>query len=133
MVLLCQESAVLRCTHYRHFLLKETDGSEACVNEKVHNDPTGRLGEQVQLTMAMDHALTEAMHEIEELHRRYDEQERVIKDRDDFIAELMAEEDIDDDSDSDSSPDYEGGDDGGARDDTEEDPEEVAKGDAPRV
>jgi hypothetical protein len=25
------------------------------------------------LTMAMDHALTEAMHEIEELHKCYDE------------------------------------------------------------
>jgi hypothetical protein len=67
----------------------------------------------VRLTMAMDHALAEAMHEIEELHRRYDEQERVIKDRDDLIVELMAEEDSDDDIDSDSSPDYEGDDDRG--------------------
>jgi hypothetical protein len=63
--------------------------------------------------MAMDHALAEAMHEIEELHRRYDEQERVIKDRDDLIVELMAEEDSDDDIDSDSSPDYKGDDDRG--------------------
>jgi hypothetical protein len=67
----------------------------------------------VRLTMAMDRALAEAMHEIEELHRRYDEQERVIKDRDDLIVELMAEEDSDDDIDSDSSPDYEGDDDRG--------------------
>jgi hypothetical protein len=65
----------------------------------------------VRLTMAMDHALAEAMHEIEELHRRYDEQERVIKDRDDLIVELMAEEDSDDDIDS--SPDYKGDDDRG--------------------
>jgi hypothetical protein len=43
------------------------------VNDKVCNDPTGRLGEQVRLTMAMDHALTEAMREIEELHRCYKE------------------------------------------------------------
>jgi hypothetical protein len=82
--------------------------------------------------MAMDHALTEAVHEIEELHRRYEEQERVVKDLDDLIAELMAEVDSDDDSDSDSSPDYEGDDDGGAEDDTEEDPEEVTEGDAPQ-
>jgi hypothetical protein len=73
MVLCHQESAILRRTHYRHFLLKEMDGLEAHVNDKVHNDPTGRLGEQVWLTMAMDHALTEAMREIEELHRCYDE------------------------------------------------------------
>jgi hypothetical protein len=53
--------------------------------------------------MAMDHALTEAMREIEELDRHYEEQERVIKDRHDLIAELMAEEDSDDDSDSDSA------------------------------
>jgi hypothetical protein len=46
--------------------------SEVHVNDKVRNDPTGRLGEQVQLTMATDRALTEAMHEIEELHRLYD-------------------------------------------------------------
>jgi hypothetical protein len=37
--------------------------------------------------MAMDCALTKAMHEIEELHRCYDEQERVNKDHDDLIAE----------------------------------------------
>jgi hypothetical protein len=48
------------------------DGSEFR-NDKVHNYPTGRLGEQVWLTMAMDRALTEAMCEIEELHRHYDE------------------------------------------------------------
>jgi hypothetical protein len=49
------------------------DGSDVRANDKVHNDPTRRLGEQVRLTMAMDRALTEAMHEIEELHRRCDE------------------------------------------------------------
>jgi hypothetical protein len=31
----------------------------------------------VRLTMAMDHALFEAMQEIEGLHKRYDEKERV--------------------------------------------------------
>jgi hypothetical protein len=91
------------------------------VNDKVHNDPTGQLGEQVQLTMVMDRALTEAMHEIEELHWCYDEQERVTKDHDDLIAELMAEEDSKDDSDPDSGPNYQGDDDGGAKEDPEGD------------
>jgi hypothetical protein len=71
-------------------LLEETDGSDIRVNDKVHNDHTGQLGEQVWLTMAMDRALMEAMRAIEEFHRSYDEQERVIKDRDDLIAELLA-------------------------------------------
>jgi hypothetical protein len=110
-------------------LLKETYGSDVYVNDKVHNDPTRQLGEQVRLTMAMDHALTEAMSEIEELHRRYDEQERVVKDRDDLIAELMAEEGYEDDSDPDSGPNYEEDDDGGAK----EDPKEVLEGDAPQL
>jgi hypothetical protein len=48
----------------------------------------------------------------------------VIKDRDDHIAELMAEENSDNDSDSDSSPDYED-DDKGAKDEIEEDPREM--------
>jgi uncharacterized coiled-coil protein SlyX len=43
--------------------------------------------------MALDRALTEAMQEIEELHRLYDEQEQVIKDCDDFIAEMLIEVD----------------------------------------
>jgi hypothetical protein len=90
MVLHHQESAVLWCIQYHHFLLEETDGSDIRVNDKVHNDLTGQLGEQVWLTMAMDRALMEAMHAIEEFHRSYDEQERVIKDRDDLIAELLA-------------------------------------------
>jgi hypothetical protein len=85
----------------------------------------------VWLTMAMDHALTEAMHEIEDLHKRCDEQERVIKDHDDLIAELLVEEDSEDDSDSDSGLDYEGDDDGGAEANTEEDLKDVLEGDAP--
>jgi hypothetical protein len=79
--------------------------------------------------MAMDHVLTKAMQEIEELHKHYDEQEQVIKDFDDFIAKLLAEEDSEDDSDS--GPGYDGDDDGGAADDTEKDSEEVSEGDAP--
>jgi hypothetical protein len=55
------------------------------------------------LTTATDHALTEAIREIEELHRHYDEQEQVIKDRYDLIAELLVEVDSEDDSDSDSN------------------------------
>jgi hypothetical protein len=91
MVLHHQESAILRWTQYRHFLLKETDGSKDRVNDKVRNDPNGQLGEQVRLTMAVDRAFMEAMREIEELHSCYDEQERVIKDHDDLIAEPMAD------------------------------------------
>jgi hypothetical protein len=83
--------------------------------------------------MAMDCTLTEAMCEIELLHRLYNEQERVIKDCDDLIVEIVAEEDNDDDNDSNSGPDYEGDDNGGARDVTVEDPEEVLEGDAPQV
>jgi hypothetical protein len=52
----------------------------------VHNDPSGCLKEQVRLTKAMDHALVEAIQEIEDLHRRYEEQEQVIKGRDNLIA-----------------------------------------------
>jgi hypothetical protein len=54
----------------------------------------------------MDCALTEAMHEIEEVHRRYDEQEQVIKDCDDFIAELLPEVDSEDDGYSNSGATY---------------------------
>jgi hypothetical protein len=71
MVLCHQESAVLRRTQCRHFFLKEMDGSDVHVNNKVCNDPTGRLGDRVRLIMAMDSSLTEAMHEIEKLHRPY--------------------------------------------------------------
>jgi hypothetical protein len=81
----------------------------------------------VWLTMAMDHVQTEAMHEIEELHRCYDEQEQVIKDHDDLIAELLAEVDSKDDSDFDSGPDYDGDEDRGAADDNEEDLEEITR------
>jgi hypothetical protein len=73
MVLCNQESVVLHHTQYHHFLLKETDGSDVHVNDKVRNHPTGRLGEQVRSTLAMDRVLTEAAREIEELHRCYDE------------------------------------------------------------
>jgi hypothetical protein len=72
-VLRHQEFVVLCHTQYCHFLLKETDDLDVHVNDKVCNDPTGQLGEQVCLTMAMDCALTEAMHDIEVLHKRYDE------------------------------------------------------------
>jgi hypothetical protein len=70
------------------------------------------------LTMDMDHALLEAMHQIEGLHKCYDEQEQVIKDCDNFIAELLVEMDNEDDSDSDSGLDYDGDDDGGATGDS---------------
>jgi hypothetical protein len=72
MVLHHQESTILCHTQYYHFLLKETDDSDVRVNNKVRNDPTGQLREQVHLTMAMDHALIEAIQEIEKLHMRYD-------------------------------------------------------------
>jgi hypothetical protein len=54
----------------------------------------------------------------------------LIKDRDDLITELLAEEDSEGDSDSDSGPDYKGCDDEGVEGDTEEDPGEVPEGDA---
>jgi hypothetical protein len=44
MVLCNQESVVLHHTQYHHFLLKETDGSDVHVNDKVRNHPTGRAG-----------------------------------------------------------------------------------------
>jgi hypothetical protein len=85
--------------------------SEVHVHSNVHDDPTGCLKEQVRLTKAMDHALIEGIQEIEDLHKRYEEQEQVIKDRDDFIAKLLDEdEDSDDNSDNDS--DDEGNNDG---------------------
>jgi hypothetical protein len=128
MVLHHQESTVFWRTQYHHFLLKETDGLDVCVYDKVRNDSTGWLIEQVRLAMATDRALTEAMREIEELHKRCDEQEQVIKDRDDFIAELLAEEDSKDDT----GPNYDGDDDWGAADVTGEDPKEDPEGDAPQ-
>jgi hypothetical protein len=84
----------------------------------------------VRLTMAMDRALTEAMHEIVEFHRCYDEQEQVIKDRNDLIIELRAEVDSEGDGDSDSGPDYDRDNDGGADGYTEDDPKEFLEGDA---
>jgi hypothetical protein len=96
----------------------------------VHDDPLGRLKEQVHLTKAMDHALVEAIQEIEDLHKRYEEQEQVIKDRDDLITELLDEdEDPNDNSDNDS--DDEGNDDGNdegngdGNDDSDDNIEEV--------
>jgi hypothetical protein len=40
MVLRHQESAILCHTQYRHFLLREMDGSDVRMNDKVRNDPT---------------------------------------------------------------------------------------------
>jgi hypothetical protein len=128
MVLWHQEYVVLRRTQYRHFLLKVADDSEVHVNDNVRNNLTGQLREQVRLPMAMDHALSEVMLEIEELHKRYDKQEQVIMDNDDFIVEMLAKINNED---SDSDPDYDGDDDGGADENSEEDSEEVPEGDAP--
>jgi hypothetical protein len=95
----------------------------------VVDDPTRRLKEQVRLTKAMNHALTEAIQEIMDLHKRYEEQEQVIKDRDDLIAEMPDEdEDSDDNSDHDSDDEVndEGNGDGndGGDDNIEEAPEQ---------
>jgi hypothetical protein len=87
------------------------------VNDKVHSDPIGWHGERVRLMMQG----------IEELHKRYVEQEQVIKDCINFIAELLAEIDSKG-SDSDSGPNY----DRGAAEDSEEDLEEVPMGDTPQ-
>jgi hypothetical protein len=59
----------------------------------------------------MDHALAEAIQEIEDLHKCYEEQEQVIKDRDDLIAELLDEDEGSDDN-SDHDSDDEGNRDG---------------------
>jgi hypothetical protein len=57
-----------------------------------------------RLKKAMDHALVEAIPEIEDLHKRYKEQEQVIKDCDDLIAKLLDEDEyLDDNSDNDSN------------------------------
>jgi hypothetical protein len=85
--------------------------SDIHVQSNVHDDPSGCLKEQVRLTKAMDHALVEAIQEIEDLHKRYEEQEQVIKDRDDLIAELL-DEDEDSDDNFDNGPDDEGNDEG---------------------
>jgi hypothetical protein len=77
----------------------------------VHNDPIGCLKEQVHLTKAMDHALMEAIQEIEDLPKHYEEQEQVIKDHDDLIAELP-DEDEDSDDNSNNNSDDEGNNDG---------------------
>jgi hypothetical protein len=69
----------------------------------VHDDPSGRLKEQVSLTKAMDHTLAVAIQEIKDLQKRYEELEQAIKDHDDLIAKLLDEaEDSDDNSDNDS-------------------------------
>jgi hypothetical protein len=89
----------------------------------VHDDPTGHLKEQVRLTKAMDHALVEAIQEIEDLHKRYEEQEQVIKDRDDLIAEML-DEDSDDNFDHDSDDEGNGDGNDGGDDNIEEAPEQ---------
>jgi hypothetical protein len=103
MALRNETAQTLRGSKFRHFPSKALGSSEVHVHFNVHDDPTRSLKEQVHLTKAMDHALAEAIQEIEDLHKRYEEQEQVIKDHDDLIAELLDEdEDSDDNSDHDS-------------------------------
>jgi hypothetical protein len=88
---------------FHHFPSKILKSSKVHVHSNVHNDPSGRLKEQVHLTKAMDHPLAEAIQEIKDLHNRYEEHKQMIKDCDDLIAELLdKDKDSDDNSDNDS-------------------------------
>jgi hypothetical protein len=101
---LCNEKAqTLRGSKFYHFPSKALGSSEVHAHSHVHDDPLGCLKMQVCLTKAMDHALVEAIQEIKDLHKRYKEQEQVIKDHDDLITELL-----DEDEDSDDNSDDEG-------------------------
>jgi hypothetical protein len=86
MALHSEKAQTLWGSKFCHFPSKALRISEVHVHSYVHNDPSGCLKEQVRLTKAMDHALAEAIQEIEDLHRRYEEQEQVIKGRDNLIA-----------------------------------------------
>jgi hypothetical protein len=98
-----EKAQSLRGLKLRHFPSKALRSFEVHLHSNVHDDPMGCLKEQVCLTKAMDHALADAIQEIEDLHKSYKEQEEVIKDRDDMIAELLDEdEDLDNNSDNDS-------------------------------
>jgi hypothetical protein len=80
--------------------------------------------------ISMDRALSEVMQDIEDLHKRYNEQEQVIKDRDNFIGELLNKIQSED-TNGDSNDD--GDNDGCANEeDSEENPEVVSKGAAPQ-
>jgi hypothetical protein len=97
----------------------------------VHEDPTRHLKEHVCLTKAMDHALPEVIQEIEDLHKRYEESEQVIKDGDDLITKLLDEgsndnsdHDFDDEGDDDGNDEGNGDGNDGGDDNIEEVPEE---------
>jgi hypothetical protein len=125
MALRNEKAKTLQGSKFRHFPSKALRSSEVHVHSNVHDDPTGRLKEQVRLTKA----LVEAIQEIEDLHNSYEEQEQLIKDHDDLIVELLDEvEDSDDNSDNDSDDEgnNEGNGDGndGGDDNIEEVPEQ---------
>jgi hypothetical protein len=88
----------------------------------VHDDPSGRLKEQLRLTKLIDHALAVAKQEIKDLHKHYKEQEQVIKDHDDLIIELLDE---DDNSNSDSDDEGNNDGNGDGNDDSDDNIEEV--------
>jgi hypothetical protein len=111
MTLRNETAQTLRGSKFCHFPSKALRSSEVHVHSNVHDDPTGHLKEHVHLTKVMDHALAEAIQEIEDLHKCYEEQEQVIKDRDDLIAELLDEDEGSDDN-SDHDSDDEGNRDG---------------------
>jgi hypothetical protein len=110
MTLHSEKGQALQDSMFCHFLSKALRSSKIHVHSNVHDNPSGCLKEQVRLTKAMDHALAEEIQEIEDLHKHYEEQEQVIKGRDDLIAEQL-DEDEDSDGNSDNDSDNEGNDD----------------------
>jgi hypothetical protein len=111
MALRSEKAQTLRGSKFCHFLSKLVGSSEVYVHFNVHDNPSGCLKEQVHLTKAMDHALAEAIQEIEDLHKHYEEQELVIKDRDNLIIELL-DKDEDSNDNSNNNSDDEGNDEG---------------------
>jgi hypothetical protein len=105
-----------------HFPIRALGSYEVHVRSHVHDDPSGCLKEQLRLTKLIDHALAVAKQEIEDLHKRYKEQEQVIKDHDDLIIELLDE---DDNSNNDSDDEGNNDGNGDGNDDSDDNIEEV--------
>jgi hypothetical protein len=75
MALHSKKAQTLQGSKFCHFPSKAIRGSEVHVHSNVHDDPMVCLKEQVCPTKAIYHALVEAIQEIEDLHKRYEEHE----------------------------------------------------------
>jgi hypothetical protein len=131
MALRSEKAQTLRGSKFCHFPSMALGSSEVHVHSNVHNNPTGRLKEQVRLTKAMNHALAEAIQESEDLHKCYEEQEQVIKDHDDLITKLLDKDSNDnfnhdsyDEGDDDGNDERNGDGNDGGDDNIEEVPEQ---------